>query len=131
MVTQVARLSLALAVAGATLAGCASAQQDAASETATAFLTAAAKGDGAGACALLVPDAAGGLETGDTECAQEIVKLGLAGGRAGAAEVWGGNARVQVGADTVFLTRWDAGWRVTAAGCEAQPGRPADCDVEA
>jgi hypothetical protein len=33
------------------------------------------------------------------------------------------------GTDTLFLTEVAGGWRVSAAGCTARPGRPYDCEV--
>jgi hypothetical protein len=45
--------------------------------------------------------------------------------------VWSNQARVRAGTDTVFLTRWGDGWRVTAAGCEPRDDGPYDCDISA
>jgi hypothetical protein len=121
-------LTLAAFAAG----GC-SQEQDAASveTTARGFFAAVVAGDGGdGACALLSPDARSGLESGGSSCAEEIVKLPLRGGAAGPAEIWGEQARIRMGSDTVFLTRWASAWRITAAGCERRVGRPYDCEVE-
>lgn len=120
-------LTLAAFAAG----GC-SQEQDAASveTTARGFFAAVVAGDGDGACALLSPDARSGLESGGSSCAEEIVKLPLRGGAAGPAEIWGEQARIRMGSDTVFPTRWASAWRITAAGCERRVGRPYDCEVE-
>jgi hypothetical protein len=32
--------------------------------------------------------------------------------------------------DTVFLSRFPTGWKVTAAGCVPRPGRPYQCAVK-
>jgi hypothetical protein len=87
-------------------------------------------GDGRAACARLVPRAASSIETGDASCDRQILRLGLEGGPLGRVEVWSDQARVRAGADTVFLTRWGTGWRVTAAGCEPRREGPYDCEVE-
>jgi hypothetical protein len=99
--------------------------------TAQEFLTDVEHGDGQRACDLAVPDAASGLESGDSKCSEEILKLGLKGGTPGHTELWGDRALVRVGDDTVFLARWGSGWRVTAAGCTERSGRPYECEVEA
>jgi hypothetical protein len=44
-------------------------------------------------------------------------------------EVWGRDAQVRLGGDTVFLTETDAGWRVTAA-CRPRGEAPYECQVE-
>ena len=44
-------------------------------------------------------------------------------------EVFDSMAQVRVGADTVFLSRYDGGWRVVAAACTPVPGRPYDCSI--
>ena len=45
-------------------------------------------------------------------------------------KVYGKDAVAYLERDTVFLARFDDGWRVTAAGCTPNSGRPYDCDVE-
>ena len=45
-------------------------------------------------------------------------------------EVWGGDAQVRLGGDTVFLTETPTGWRVTAAACEPRGELPYECQVE-
>jgi hypothetical protein len=47
----------------------------------------------------------------------------------GRVEVWSDRAQVRAGTDTLFLTEVAGGWRVSAAGCTARPGRPYDCEV--
>lgn len=48
-----------------------------------------------------------------------------------AVDVYGHDAVVRFGNDTVFLARFPEGWRVTAAGCRPGPSddRPYACDV--
>jgi len=45
-------------------------------------------------------------------------------------EVYGTAAQVRTSTDTVFLGRFDRGWRVTAAGCAANGDEPYQCSVE-
>jgi hypothetical protein len=123
----VALTALAASVAG----GCSTAEDEASIESTTRkFFGAVAEKDGAGACALLTPDANESLEPAGARCSEEILKLPLEGGETGPPEIWGEQARIRVGAETVFLTRWASGGRITAAGCEPRHGKPYDCEVE-
>ncbi|QGQ18023.1 hypothetical protein GC089_00495 [Cellulomonas sp. JZ18] len=112
----------------------------AAVDAATRFYAAVADGDGAAACALLLPDAAESAAADEDATCAEAVTSGEIGdelsSRAGglgeaSAHVAGRQAQVLFAADTVFLTRSGSGWVVTAAGCDARPGRPYDCEVQA
>jgi hypothetical protein len=124
----VRRVILAAAVLLA--AGCAAPGQDAVTAAADAWLTAVRDGDTAAQCRLLTPAAAGSAATGDETCEQALGDLELPGeGPVGAVQVWSDQAQVRTPADTVFLTRLDDGWRVSAAGCEFRGDEPYDCDV--
>jgi hypothetical protein len=120
-------------VAGACAMACAAcgtaAENDGVRGAASGLYRDVRNGDGAAACDRLVPQAASALETGDAKCPEEILRLGLEGGPLGRPEVWSNQARVHAGTDTVFLTRWGDGWRVTAAGCEPRADGPYDCDI--
>ena len=59
-----------------------------------------------------------------------LADVPLRGGTVGSVEIWGGDAQVRLGADTLFLTRTDTGWKVTAAGCESRGEAPYDCEVD-
>ena len=103
---------------------------DAVTRTADDWLAAARAKDATALCRLLTPAAAESAVTGDETCAQAIGDLDLpAGGPVGRVEVWSDRAQVRVGTDTLFLTEVAGGWRVSAAGCTARPGRPYDCEV--
>src|SRR4051794_3294899 len=54
----------------------------------------------------------------------------VAGRRGERVDIWGGEAQVRLGGDTVFLTQTHAGWRVVAAVCEERGEAPYDCEVE-
>ncbi|GAA0407299.1 hypothetical protein GCM10009530_69430 [Microbispora corallina] len=107
--------------------GCASAGGDPAARTAARFLSAAAQGRGQQACDLLTPRAAESVD----DCATEILSMGLRAGAVGDTQVYGDEAQVRVGGDTVFLHRFPGGWRVRAAGCRPRSGQPYECEVEA
>ncbi|MFI0352680.1 hypothetical protein [Actinomadura sp. 9N407] len=116
---------------GAACSGCAAADEDGVQAAVSGLYQAVRNGDGRAACEHLLPRAASALETGGSQCAQEILGLGLEGGPVAEVEVWSDQARASAGTDTVFLTRWGEGWRISAAGCRAQGERPYDCEVQA
>jgi len=94
------------------------------------WLAAARAKDATTLCRLLTPAAAESAVTGDQTCPQAVGDLRLPGaGPVGQVEVWSDRAQVKAGADTLFLTKIDGDWRVSAAGCTARPGRPYDCEV--
>lgn len=125
-----AALALALTVTGC--AGRGSVEDDAVAEATTAFL-AAAQGAPDRACDLLAPAT---LETvsSDGDCGtamEEVTSSGGSGTGEPVVETWGRDAMVRWGEQTVFLARFDDGWRVTAAGCESRgEDLPFDCAVE-
>lgn len=132
MSTRSASLLLALAAA-AVSAGCSSPGQEraGASAAAAAFYAALDRSDGSGACALLTPETLHKLEQSEGKpCAKAVTSLDLQGKQVRQVEVHGEQARVQLDGDTAFLSRFAAGWRVTAAGCQERPELPYDCDLE-
>jgi hypothetical protein len=113
------------------LAGCAGSQDDAATTAALRLLDAAAGRDGAAACAALAAPARDELEQSSGKpCAEAILEeeLGDGEGRA-SVKVYDTMAQVVVGAETVFLSRYDGRWKVVAAACTPVPGRPYDCSI--
>jgi hypothetical protein len=122
-----------LAAAGlavtALLTGCAGLEEDDVARAAATFEDpAAALGD---RCALLAPATLAALESDESApCADVIGQVALPGGAVEAVEVWGGDAQVRLGGDTVFLTETPTGWRVTAAACEPRGELPYECQVE-
>lgn len=128
-----ATLSAVLAAMAVTACGAGAAESEARS-AADAFLDAVGA-DPASACERLAPETRSTLEedAGST-CDSALGRLGLeAAGAAESIAVAGHAAQVRYATDTVFLARFDDGWRVTAAGCErasADPAEPYDCQVE-
>lgn len=87
--------------------------------------------DTTAACVLLAPQTLKALEDDGGECAEGLAqRVQPSDGSVTSAQVYGKGAIVHLGADTIFLARFDDGWRVTAAGCTPQVGRPYDCSVK-
>ncbi|MBL1065172.1 hypothetical protein [Streptomyces sp. 7-21] len=123
------------------LAGCApGGQEDAAGLAAAAFLRALRDGDEDAACRALAPRARQALvSAAKAPCPQALAEAARSALPASAVrqaavrevDVWGREARVTVRGDTLFLSRFDDGWRVTAAGCRARPSAPGyDCGIQ-
>lgn len=97
------------------------------------FQTALAQGDAAAACADLADEAREALEDQEKKsCEKAITDQGLPGGRA-TPEVnrYGSMAQAHGNGDVLFLSRFDAGWRVVAAGCtDTRDDKPYECTVE-
>ncbi len=128
----VPRRSGALLAVGAVAllaSGCASADQPVVERVATTFED--SSGDAQARCDLLMPDTAKKLEEqSGTSCAEGLGDVPLQGGDVVEVQVWGGNALVRLGRDTVFLSKAPTGWRVAAAVCTPQAEGPYDCEVE-
>jgi hypothetical protein len=131
-VSSVHRRGWALLAAGAVVllaSGCASAEQPEVERVATTFED--TSGDGQARCDLLIPDTAKRLEEQlGKSCAEGIGDVPVEGGDVVDVQVWGGNALVRLGRDTVFLSKAATGWRVAAAVCTPQAQGPYDCEVE-
>ena len=126
MTTGLAAVGL---TATALLSGCAGLEEDDVGRVAGVFEDPAAPP--ADRCALLAPATLETLESDESApCADVIGQIPLPGGAVEAVEVWGGDAQVRLGGDTVFLTETPSGWRVTAAACESRGELPYDCQVE-
>jgi hypothetical protein len=123
---------IALAVAGL-LSACGGSQDSAVSDAAHDFVAAVADGDGEQACARLAPSTRSELQQSTGEpCAKAVLEEAVE--EVGAEvdlDAYGTMARVRFDRDTVFLTRFDHGWRVLAAGCTPPKGQgPYDCQVQ-
>jgi hypothetical protein len=120
----VAATLLALAVGG-----CAQPHADSVEQAASAFYQAHASRDGARACAHLAPGTRSELEkSAGKPCPEAILEEDVppATGPDGVS-VFGTQAEVRWAAETTFLARFQDGWKVMAAACRPQKGRPYDC----
>ena len=111
------------------LSGCASASEPDVADVARSFED--PTGDPQARCDLLAPATLTTLQAdASAPCADAIADVQLPGGEVSSVQVWGGQAQVRLGDDTLFLTETSSGWKVTAAGCEPRGEAPYDCEVE-
>lgn len=120
-----------VAVCAALLTGCASeAGERDASTVAVQFVRAAGAGDTPTACALLTPKARDDLVASEGRpCAESLPADRLGAGPVRGVDVWSDQAQVTTDAGTVFLTEFDDGWLVSAAGCRPNGAAPYLCVV--
>jgi hypothetical protein len=125
-----AGLALCALLAPAGCAGQGSAEDAPAADTAERFARAVTT-DTATACALLAPQTRVELEGEHGPCIQSLPQSDVPddAGTVREVKVYGKDAVAYLERDTVFLARFDDGWRVTAAGCTPNGDRPYDCDV--
>lgn len=124
---------LLAAALGIAASGCGSPHTASAAGVATAFSRAVTDDDGGTACALLAPRTRFNLEAAAGKpCAQAVLEEALSGAGTAVrdADVFGTAGRVRLPGDTVFLARFQSGWKVLAAGCEPRPPHPYDCAVQ-
>jgi hypothetical protein len=123
------------ALAGACLvllSACGGSQDEPAASAAQQLLAAASDGDGAAACDVLDPAVRSELEEQSGKpCEQAVLEedLGADTGEVSVVDVYEAMARVVVGAQTVFLSRYDGSWKVVAAACRPVAGQPYDCSI--
>lgn len=99
--------------------------------TAERFATAVTAGQGDAACGLLAARTAARLPDRGQTCGQALNELRLTGGPVLSVSLWGDEAQVRLNGDTLFLHRYDGGWRVRAAGCTPKgENLPYDCEVD-
>lgn len=122
------------------LGGCSGAHDGAVREAASTFYDSVAAGDGAAACALLAARARSEVEQAtQRSCDEGLLTEDLPEvARPDEVQVFGTMAQVRFvptadgPGETVFLSRYDDGWRVTAAGCTPRGEDTAyDCQVSA
>lgn len=118
-----------LLVCAIALTGCAAeGDRSAASDTATRFLSAAADGDSGTACALLTPRTREDLVTSDGPCEESLPADELTGMVTGS-DTWSEWAKVDTDSGALFLTEFESGWLVSAAGCAPEQDAPYRCLV--
>ncbi|WKX68931.1 hypothetical protein [Streptomyces sp. XD-27] len=115
-------------------AGCATLgeRRSAARAAALGFERALLAADGAAACAALAPETREEVaRSAESRCREAVLAEELpAAGAVREVDVHGRQARVVLASDTLFLSRFRAGWKVVAAGCVPRPGRPYQCTVK-
>jgi hypothetical protein len=129
--TALRRRAALIAASGALLllTGCSSLQQSDVEHVATTFED--QSGDPQARCDLLLPTTRAAVEEQEqASCADAIGDLPLAGGEVREVQVWGGQAQVKLGGDTLFLAETSSGWKVSAASCTPREELPYDCQVE-
>ncbi|MBT2407611.1 hypothetical protein J7I97_25940 [Streptomyces sp. ISL-87] len=90
-----------------------------------------ASGDYTAACELLAPQSREQLEEDEKKkCAPALQGQDLRhGGAVRGSDVYGRQARLRLEDDTLFLSQFNGGWKVVAAGCTWQSGKPYSCSV--
>lgn len=115
-----------------TLGACGSGPgSDVAARTAVTFEQQVASAP-AEACSLLAEKTRSDLEKSEKKpCAQALPDVDLPAASAlNQVDVYEQHARVILHDDVVFVARFRDGWKVTAAGCKAQPNdEPYDCEL--
>jgi len=121
-------------LAAALLLGCGAptGSTAAAADAALAFHAALTRHDGERACRLLAPRTFHELEeSAKSACPEAVVDERLPpGGGLRRTELFGDTARVVLGADTVFVGRFDQDWKILAAGCAPRAGLPYECAIQ-
>ncbi|MEU2660757.1 hypothetical protein ABZ615_36270, partial [Streptomyces sp. NPDC007325] len=111
----------AVLVAVALLGGCGAsgAREDGATDAGRRFAAALTAGDYRAGCGLLAPETREQVEEdARTGCGPALREAGLpAAGEPRGVDVYGSEALLRMTGDTLFLSRFDAGWLVVAAGC--------------
>lgn len=122
-------LALWTVVVAWALTGCSSAGEDEVHEVVAAFYSALADGQGEVACELLAPATLEELEQGSgSPCGQAILEEGLRQpSQPQDVALFDSAAQVSSGSETAFLSKFQDGWKVVAAGCTPKPPDPYDC----
>ncbi|MFC7934444.1 hypothetical protein [Streptomyces cinereoruber] len=112
------------AVAVLCACGAPQARRDGATRAGRAFEEALAADAYGAACALLAPESREQLEEDERQpCARALASQDLPRGEgASSVDVHGRQALLRLEGETLFLSQFDDGWRVTAAGCVPEGG---------
>ncbi|MEU8984383.1 hypothetical protein [Streptomyces sp. NPDC048309] len=107
-------------------------REAAASRAALRFEESVRQADGTRACAALAPETRQELEeSAKMACAKALFEEQLShAGAVRGVQVYGQQARVVLNTDTLFLSAFPAGWKITAAGCVPRPHQPYQCQVK-
>ena len=123
-------LAVAATVVLLTTSACSGTGDDDVARVSRAFYQAVGAQDGAAACRLLAPPTRAEVERSSGQpCAEGILDQGVQEATgAPRVDVYGTMALVRWPQETTFVTRYDTGWQVYAAGCSPDPKSPPDAD---
>jgi hypothetical protein len=111
-------------------AGCASqSTRDEASAAAGRFLDAVSRSDVRAACALLTPRTREDLVAAEGQPCVRALPTDRLGGTVESTDTWSDEAVVNTDQGSLFLTEFDSGWLVSAAGCAPEDDAPYRCVV--
>jgi hypothetical protein len=126
-------MAAVLAVLVVALSGCgtASSEHDARGSV-QRFFAALSRHDGDGACHELAEETAAKVASDEKKpCGEAVLSLGLPTAPIKHLSVYMDAAQARLeGGGAVFLDQTPRGWKISAAGCKPQPGKPYDCDLE-
>jgi hypothetical protein len=107
-------------------------REAAASRAAARFEESVRRADGARACAALAPETRQEVQqSARMPCVKALFEQQVApAGAVREVQVYGRQARVVLAADTLFLSVFPAGWKITAAGCKPRPHQPYQCQIK-
>jgi hypothetical protein len=107
-------------------------REAAASQAALRFEENIQRADGTRACAALAPETRQELqESAKMPCAKALFQEQLFHAEAvREVQVYGRQARVVLSTDTLFLSVFPAGWKITAAGCAPRAHQPYQCHIK-
>jgi len=125
-------LAVMVPVLAAAAAGCGSGVDKAAKRAAVGFERALDSDDGKGACDLLAPRTESELEqSAGKPCSEAILEEDLpAVDATEGSSAFGTMAQVRFAEDTLFVSEFERGWLVMAAGCAPAPGPTYDCAIQ-
>ncbi|SHI73780.1 hypothetical protein SAMN05444521_8394 [Streptomyces sp. 3214.6] len=125
---------LAVAVLAAAVGACGtlSERRDAVRDVTAAFEKALDEGAYGRVCAALAPGTVEELaQSADGSCTKALsAQAPPRGGALRLADVYGNQARAVLAKDTLFLSRFDDGWKVVAAGCVRLRKQPYQCRIK-
>jgi hypothetical protein len=129
--SKVTLTRIIIAVTVAALSGCAGPDATGPEQAAAGFARALSASDGTRACSLLSPEvSAEEADSAGTSCAQAVLNEDLpAPSPVTDARIYGHQAWVRTGTDTVFLSEFPDGWRIIGAGCTPQGAKPYHCAI--
>lgn len=101
-------------------------------EAGAGFYRTVEAGDWSAACAWLAPQTRTELEqSAGTACPEALADEYLPQpGAVGSSVAYGTMTLVRFAHDTVFVARFQSGWKVMAAGCSPVPGHPYECELQ-